>query len=149
MKIDLSLTLLAFGAASRFFSALSSFLILSAVGRSSVNGTTHDNACLIVHRVASILAMYSFAAQLVLRLRATKQVGSEFGRSHMIEDMLTFLQPLTPMNSFSSQAVVQTTIVVILGNSEFLRGWGALERCRSPALSATSPLPFRPIRQQE
>lgn len=77
---------------------------------------------LIMHLVGGYFALHLVAPELFLRLRAAEEVCREFGRAHVIKDVLGFLELLSLVDHLGGQAVVQSAIAVILEDGKILSG---------------------------
>ena len=58
-----------------------------------------------------------FAAELFFRLRGPEQISCQLRAAHVVEDLLTLLQLLPPMNVLRVEATVEPHVAMILENS--------------------------------
>src|SRR5271156_20948 len=78
------------------------------------DGLADFAADLKMHSVRLELVFHALAAQLILRLRGPKEIGSEFGAAHVVENFIALLQSFSRLNLLGAQFTVEAAIAVIL-----------------------------------
>ncbi|AOJ58172.1 hypothetical protein AQ477_17770 [Burkholderia thailandensis] len=82
---------------------------------------------LVVRSIGVLLTLDTIASQLFLGLRGSEQIGGQFRAAHVVENLLTFLQPLSGVNFLVAQSAVQAFVAVILEDR-------VLDRCFNASL---------------
>src|SRR5699024_10280975 len=71
---------------------------------------------LIMSVIRGLLSLDILPTKLFVRLGSTEKVGCQLGAAHMIQNLLTLLQPLPGMNLLGTKATIQSLIALILEN---------------------------------